>query len=211
MKKVLTILLIVCFYSCDDEEVQPVESFNVEYNLVSRTSNSLDFSFDITETDFPSFTVSSFVPNVSCCQGTFLLENNVAATIAEKDLLSSTITGNRSFNLTIDNFNDGMNYLTFQIDNGFNLYFYSFQFYFDTSANEIDFLNVQRSIDSELNLFDAIFSYDYYTNANINVLLELESGLREKPLSKLTTGAGEFRYITSGSGTDIQKTTREKI
>tara|TARA_E500000318_G_scaffold112008_1_gene133341 strand:+ start:28418 stop:29053 length:636 start_codon:yes stop_codon:yes gene_type:complete len=211
MKKYFLILLIIGLYSCDDDEAQPVESFNVEYNLVSRTSTSLEFSFDLTDTDFSSFTVSSFAPNVSCCQGTFILDNNVSATIGQTDILSSSATGDNSFNLTIDNFNDGMNYLTIEVDNGFNLFFFSFQFFFDSAANEVDYLNVMRSNASELNLFDAIFRYDYHTNANINVLIELESGIRDEPLARLTTGEGEFRYITSGGGTDIIRTTRERI
>lgn len=211
MKKYFFILLIIGLYSCDDDEAQPIESFNVEYNLVSRTSNSLEFSFNLVDTDFPSYTVSSFAPNVSCCQGTFILDNNVSATVGQTDVLNSSATGDNSFDLTIENFNDGMNYLTIEIDNGFNLFFYSFQFFYDSAANEVDYLNVMRSGKSELNLFDAIFRYDYHTNANINVLIELESGIRENPLAELTNGAGEFRYITSGGGTDIIKTTRERL
>lgn len=211
MKKILFILLIIGFYSCDDKEPQTVESFNVEYNLVSRTSTALDFSFSMIDTDFPSYTISSISPNVSCCQGTFILENNVSATIGQTDILSSTVQGNDTFDLKIESFNDGMNYLTIQIDNGFNLFFYSFQFYYDASANEVDYLNVVRSGNSELNLFDAIFKFDYHTNANIMVLIELESGIRENPLATLSDGEGEFRYITSGGGTDIIKTTREKL
>lgn len=211
MKKYFLILLIIGLYSCDDDEAQTVESFNVEYNLVSRTSTSLEFSFNLTDTDFSSYTVSSFAPNVSCCQGTFILDNNVSATIGQTDILGSSATGENSFNLTIDNFNDGMNYLTIEVDNGFNLFFFSFQFFFDSAANEVDYLNVMRSTASELNLFDAIFRYDYHTNANINVLIELESGIRDEPLAELTNGQGEFRYITSGGGTDIIRTTRERI
>ncbi|GMN12133.1 hypothetical protein MTsPCn9_34300 [Croceitalea sp. MTPC9] len=211
MKKYLFILLIIGLYSCDDKDAQPIESFDIEYNLVSRTSSALEFSFSIIDTDFPSYTISSFAPNISCCQGTFILENNVSATIGQTDVLSSTVTGDNSFDLTIDNFNDGMNYLTIKVDNGFNVFFYSFQFYYDAGANEVDYLNVMRSGKSELNLFDAIFRFDYYTNANINVLIELESGIRENPLTSLPNGAGEFRYITSGGGTDIVKTTRERL
>ena len=171
----------------------------------------MEFSFNLVDTDFPSYTVSSFAPNVSCCQGTFILDNNVSATVGQTDVLNSSATGDNSFDLTIENFNDGMNYLTIEIDNGFNLFFYSFQFFYDSAANEVDYLNVMRSGKSELNLFDAIFRYDYHTNANINVLIELESGIRENPLAELTNGAGEFRYITSGGGTDIIKTTRERL
>lgn len=211
MKKYLFILLVIGLYSCDDDDAQPIESFKVEYNLVSRTNNSLEFSFNLVDTDFPSYTVSSFAPNVSCCQGTFILENNVSATIGGTDVLNSPVTGGNGFDLTIADFNDGMNYLTIEIDNGFNLFFYSFQFFFDSAANEVDYLTVMRSTESELNLFDAIFRYDYHTNANINVLVELETGIREIPLAELTNGEGEFRYITSGGGTDIIKTTRERL
>lgn len=211
MKNVLFILLIIALYSCDDKESQPRESFNVEYNLVSRTSNALDFSFSIIDTDFPSYTISSITPNISCCQGTFILENNVSATIGQTDILNSTASGDNVFDLKIESFNDGMNYLTIQIDNGFNLFFYSFQFYYNASANEVDYLSVIRSTKSELNLFDALFNYDYHTNSNINILVELESGIREMPLSTLPNGEGEFRYITSGGGTNIIKTTREKF
>ncbi|PIB39072.1 hypothetical protein [Maribacter sp. 4G9] len=211
MKKILIFLFIVGFYSCNDKEPLPVESFNVDYSLVSRTDTALNFSFDVVDTDFPSYTISSIVPNISCCQGTFLLENNVDGSINGTSLSSSTVSGNNSFDLTIENFVDGMNYLTIQVDNGFDLYFYSFQFYYDLNTNEVDYLNVIRANESAPDYFTAIFKYDFYTNSNINVLVELEQGIREEPLYRLPNGAGEFRYVTSGGGTDILKSTREKI
>lgn len=211
MKKILLILLIVDFYSCDDKEELPVESFNIDYNLVSQTATALNFSFDIVDTDFPSYTISSIVPNVSCCQGTFLLENNVDGTINGTSLSGSTVTGDNTFDLSIDDFVNGMNYLTIQVNNGFELYFYSFQFYYDLNTNEVDYLNVIRANQSAPDYFPSIFSFDFFTETNINILVELEGGIREEPLYIIDGTGGEFRYITSGGGTDIIKTTREKL
>ncbi|MEM7485722.1 MAG: hypothetical protein AAF348_10995 [Bacteroidota bacterium] len=212
MKKIFLILIIAGLYSCDDNDPPAIESFGVEYDFQLRTENSLTFSFELTDTDFPSYTVSSIEPNVSCCQGTFILENNVDATIGQGNLLNAPVSsGEGPFNLIIENFNDGMNYLTIQIDNGFDVFFFSFQFYFDVATNEVDYLAVMRSQQSTIDYFEAIFRYDYYTNSNIDILIELERGIREQPLATLSNGAGDFRYITSGGGTDVVKTTREKL
>lgn len=208
----ILILSVLCI-SCDgeDKEGAPVETFNMEYAITSKTANSLTLSFNMVDTDFTSYAVSSFVPNISCCQGTFLLENNVVGTINGTTVSNTPITGDNSFDLSIDNFNDGMNYTTIQISNDFGLYFYSIQFYFDSVANEVDYMNVIRATKSAPDYFSAAFKYDYYTNSNINILIELENGIREQPLSRLANGTGEFKFISSGGGTGIVKTTREKI
>lgn len=207
----MILLLTVFFISCETKETAPIETFNMEYIITSRTSDALTLSFGIVDTDFSSYSVSSFIPNISCCQGTFLLANNVSGTISGTSISNTPITGNNSFDLSIDNFNDGMNYATFQISNDFSLFFYSIQFYYDSNINEIDYLNVIRSTNSVPDYFSATFKYDYYTNSNINILIDLENGIREQPLSRITNSTGEFRHISSGGGTGIVKTTREKI
>ena len=168
--------------------------------------------FSIVDTDFTSYSVSSYLPNVSCCEGgTFLLENNVFGSINSTSLSNTPIEGESSFDLTIEDFNDGMNYTTIQISNGFGLFFYSIQFYFDSTANEVDYLNIMHSTQSETDFVTALFKYNYYTNSNINILIELESGIREEPFRSIMDGEGEFRYISSSAGTNIFKSTREKI
>lgn len=207
MKKFILLVLIIGLSSCEDKETLPVESFNIDYNLALVTQTQLNLSFNIVDTDFPSYTISSIEPNVSCCQGTFILQNNVSTRINNNNLSSSTVSGENTFNLIIDNFNDGMNYSTFEIDNGFDFFYYSIQFFYDSSSNQVDYLNVTSSLNSTS--ISTLYKSDIYTSRNMDILIELDRNTtREIPLLEVRNSTGALSLITASRATNIQKTTR---
>lgn len=209
--KTLILLLALAFFSCEHND-STTPKHEVDYSLTDRSATSLRFNLDLIDDGSDSFTVSSYVPNSSCCRGDFFTENNVVALANGENLLNSTVSGKDSFELELKNFNDGMNYFTIEIDDSTNKNYFSFQFYFDPATNEVDYLNVSHNGRNGFvtNYDDSIFKYDIYTNSSIKVLFEDENGTAVL-YDTVTNSTGQFSYITTGGGTTILKTFREKL
>lgn len=211
MKKTILILVGLLFIiGCERKELTLIDT-SVNYSITENTANNLIFNLQSLDINNNGFIVSSFTPNTSCCiGGTFTTDNNITASIDDSNLGSNQINVDNDFTVRLENFNDGMNYYTIELDNGSYKKYFSFQFHYENDV--IDYLAVikNNANDNKENYDDAIFRFDIHTDSSIRVLIETESGFGVLT-ERITNNTNEFMYITSSGATSILKTSREKI
>lgn len=208
MKKLLLLLISIAVVSCDNDDNTTLTDTSIDYSLVEANGTKLTLSLQSLDVENNDFTINSYVPNTSCCEGgNFVTENTVNALINGNDL-SSSIRVNNAFEITLENFSEGMNYYNIEIDSGTYKKYFSFQFNFED--NQIDYLMVVSNNNNVTNYADAIFKFDIHTANSIRIFTETESGFnvfREN----IAPNSDQLEYITSVRATTILKTSIEKL
>lgn len=213
MKKypILFLALILFFSNCtnDDGAIIP-ESNNLEYELVQIDSDSIEIVISAlhrTETDF---IVRSFIPN-SVNKSDFETSGNLKGTIGGIDVSVQDVSVDRSFDITLSQIIDGMNYFTIEIDNAGLKKYFSFHINRDSETGNINYLAVVNNrTDNDKNYVDAIFQFDFYSNTSFRVF-----GGKNEPTNilfdNLINDSSNFQFITTRRATEILKTWFEEI
>tara|TARA_R110002020_G_scaffold409529_1_gene619256 strand:+ start:8790 stop:9425 length:636 start_codon:yes stop_codon:yes gene_type:complete len=211
MKKILLLFVGVSILSCQDDDTLEVIDTSVDYTITVNNGTELVFNLQSLDTSIDEFIVTSYTPNTSCClDGTFVTENNVDASVDGASLSGISTTVASSFSISLNNFNEGMNYYTIELNTPAYKKYFSFQFNLENGA--VDYLAVVKNSvnDNKSNYEDAIFRFDFYTDSSMRVLQETEGGINVfVPL--LENESNTFSYITSGAATNILKTSKENL
>lgn len=210
MKKLLLLLVCITAVSCDQDDT-PLIDTSIEYDITLNNGTELIFNFQSLDASNDGFLITSYTPNTSCCLGgTFVTENTVNAKVDGAILSTSNIETSSNFSVSLDNFSEGMNYYTVQLDSGSYRKYFSFQFNLDNGV--VDYLSVIKNSDNDnvSNYSDAIFRFDFYTDSSIRVLQQTEGGIKTF-YSLIENETGTFSYITSGGATTILKTSKEDL
>jgi len=208
---VLFVAIILFFTSCtnDDGTIIP-ESNNLEYELVQINPDNITVGISALNSTERDFVVRSFLPN-SDNLSHFETSGNLLGTIGGVDVSAQDVSADGSFDITLTEIIDGMNYFTIEIDNAGLKKYFSFHINKDSESGEINYLAVANNrTDNDTNYVDAIFELDFYSNTSFRVL----SGKNEPTqilFDNLINDSSNFQYISTRRATEIIKTWFEKI
>lgn len=212
MKKIFLILMLAFVgVSCESEEIALIDT-SINYNLVNVNNTSLTIALESLDVSNNNFTINSYTPNTSCCLGgSFTTDNTVDGFANSTSLTTGSVNVSGNFNITLENFNEGMNYFTIELDNGLYKKYFSFQF--NLENNQIDYLMVVSNNNNDNNVSnyaDALFKYDIHTSFPIRILTETEAGINIFR-DNITNDSNQLSYITTVRATTILKTLIEKL
>lgn len=211
MKKTILILMVVIVgIGCESEELTIIDN-SIDYSLIELNSSRITIALQSLDIDNNDFAIKSYTPNTSCCLGgTFTTNNTVDGFVDDSNLAVATAAVNDDFQISLENFSEGMNYYTVELDNGSYKKYFSFQF--NLENDEIDYLTVvsNGNNDKVLNYDDAIFRFDIHTANTIRILQETEAGFNVFS-EQIVNDTNQFSFITSLGATVILKTSIEKL
>lgn len=211
MKKILLLFVGVTVLSCESDDVNVITDTTINYEIALNNGSELVFDFESLDTTNDGFLITSYTPNTSCClDGTFVTENTINGSVNGNIVSGVSTNVDNNFSLVLNDFSEGMNYYTVQLNTSNYKKYFSFQFNIENGV--VDYLAVVKNSpnDNKSNYEDAIFRFDFYTDSTIRVLQETEGGINTF-VSRLENETNTFSYITSGGATNILKTSKENL